>query len=100
MKRRKREPELLGDVVKRVIPGAAEAGKLERARRKWRATVGDRISSLTRVVSFRYGTLKVAVFSAPLLSELEFVRAELVEELAEGEDALVLKDLKFSLKEE
>lgn len=98
--KRVREPEAIGDILKRVL---AASGVLDRKKQDdlvlaWRDVVGPRIAEHTRVRSFRSGVLTVGVDSAPLRQELEvFQREELEKALRHRLSGAFVEKLRFTL---
>jgi hypothetical protein len=95
---RNREPETIGSILPRILPKKGTQKLLASARRKWRAVVGEPIASMTNVDSLEYGTLRINVASSALLSDLEFARTDIIAEMREGDDAITLKEVVFSLR--
>jgi len=96
-------PERLGDILGRAVVKPARRSRtlLERARRKWDATVGRAVAEHSRPRIFRRGLLTVEVDSSALLAKLSgFRRAGLVHELAGEPEPLGVRDIKFVLAEE
>ncbi|GAB4151642.1 MAG: hypothetical protein Kow00107_02310 [Planctomycetota bacterium] len=94
------EPELLRDILRRVIPRARSVNKLEKVRRKWREVVGADLALRTKVLSYRFGDLLVGVDSSSLMAELEFEKPGLAAALSEGDDPCVVRLITFRLLEE
>ncbi|MCA8958930.1 MAG: DUF721 domain-containing protein [Planctomycetes bacterium] len=71
-------------VGRNVAVGGAVEAEFERISEIWRVAVGDSIASVSRVLGFRQGVLRVSVSSSPVRSELEFARLDLIDALAES----------------
>ena len=95
---RRRDPEGIGDILKREVVPKRWRLEGERARRKWSAVVGPDIASRTVVVSFRRKVLRVQVDSSALLAELDGIyKKELISALAEGDDPVMVRTIGFQL---
>ncbi len=95
------EPEHIGKLLeqwmrrRRLLPGPAE----HRVGRALREIVGADVSKQVKVRSFRGGTLRVGVMSAPLREELGVYRlGEIKLALQERLPGLGLRDLRFEIE--
>ena len=65
----------------------------------WKTVAGDEVATKTRIKGIKRGVLQIAVFNAPLLSELvSFQQTELLEELQTRHPELKIRRLKFRLQ--
>ncbi|MDZ7814809.1 MAG: DUF721 domain-containing protein [Planctomycetota bacterium] len=93
---KRKGPEHISDILGRILPRQSEADYLARARKKWRAVLGERFASRTKVLSVGNGLLRVRVSSSALLADLDMRKDELLSKVREGEDAIALRAIVFT----
>jgi predicted nucleic acid-binding Zn ribbon protein len=96
---RRRAPRPLAAAVEAVTAGIAPGTTLSRVQGVWRATVGDVVAAESQPESERDGVVTVACSSSVWASELDLLRADLLERLngaldAAG-DAPAVRELRF-----
>ena len=95
------EPDGLGAVLSRLF-AARGYGRVQADRQLhkiWKDVAGESLCSLTRVLSYRNGTLQIAVANSALMSELaSFRKQELLEQIQSQYPSLKLRDIKFKLR--
>lgn len=80
-----KRPAPLADLMAAIFRGKPAEKRLEEGRiwLVWDAAVGRQIAAKARPVSFRDGTLTVAVVSAPWMQQLTFLKKGILEKLNE-----------------
>ena len=97
---RRRGPERIDSILARFLAqsGLLDGDKHQKIREAWQDVASDEVASLTKVLSFRGGTLTVGVESAPLYQELEtFQSEELLRGLRERLRGVHVERLRFRL---
>jgi predicted nucleic acid-binding Zn ribbon protein len=97
------EAERLGDILDRAVvkPARRRRSVIARVRRRWAAVVGAEEAAHSCPRSVRRGVLTVEVDSSGLLAELAgYRRVELMRGLAEGPDAVGVREIRFVLAKE
>lgn len=76
-------PRPVADLLTEALRGKPAERRLKEGRiwLLWDEAVGERIASLARPVSFRDGTLTVAVANAPWMQQLNFLKGGIIEKL-------------------
>jgi predicted nucleic acid-binding Zn ribbon protein len=90
-----KRPAALSDLMAAIFRGKPAEKRLEEGRiwLVWDAAVGAQISAKARPVSFRDGTLTVAVASAPWMQQLTFLKKGILEKLNERLGRELVRDL-------
>ncbi len=74
-------------------------GGLAEIRSLWHDVVGEELTTMTRVESFRNGVLRIAVTSAALKSELEtYYREDLIVSLRQAQPSSFIRAIEFILE--
>ncbi len=64
----------------------------------WSLAVGPQISKITQVAAFNRGILSVSVLSSPWLTELQFIKKDIIEKLQNTlPKKISVKDIRFQL---
>jgi predicted nucleic acid-binding Zn ribbon protein len=76
-------PLAVGDLLATVFSGTPTERRLSEGKiwLIWDSAVGEQIAAKARPVSFRDGTLTVAVVSAPWMQQLSFLKKHIVEQV-------------------
>lgn len=88
-------PRPVADLLAEALRGQPAERRLKEGRiwLVWDEAVGERIASLARPVSFRDGTLTVAVANAPWMQQLNFLKRGIVEKLNSLLGEAVVRDI-------
>ncbi|RNC72803.1 MAG: DUF721 domain-containing protein [Desulfuromonadales bacterium] len=88
-------PRTVGDLLAAAFKGKPAEKCLKEGRiwLLWDGTVGAQIASQAQPVRFRDGTLTVAVFSAPWMQQLNFLKARIVEQLNRQLGECLIKEI-------
>jgi predicted nucleic acid-binding Zn ribbon protein len=91
--------EAIGDILARLLQrlGLDKEVKGWRVMEDWPLLVGPRISSHTRCVGFRDGTLRVEVDGSAWRHELGFIERDLVYRINRHLGAELIRELRFVL---
>ena len=96
-----REPEKLSKTLSQLITlrGWARVGADQQLIDNWKQVAGEQVARNTRVIELKRGTLHIAVFTSPLLSELvSFHQKRLLKQMQSEHPHLKIKTLKFKLQ--
>ncbi len=90
-----KRPAPVADLMAAIFRGKPAEKRLEEGRiwLVWDAAVGRQIAAKARPVSFRDGTLTVAVVSAPWMQQLTFLKKGILEKLNERLGLEVVRDI-------
>ena len=90
-----KRPAPLSDLMAAIFRGKPAEKRLEEGRiwLVWDAAVGAQIAAKARPVSFRDGTLTVAVASAPWMQQLTFLKKGILEKLNERLGRELVRDI-------
>jgi predicted nucleic acid-binding Zn ribbon protein len=96
---RKDRPELVGDLLPKILERKGLAAKVEAASvvPEWETLVGPGIAAVTQPIRVTDGTLIVAVRSSPWLMELNMMKADLMRRLNAGKRRGRIENLVFIL---
>jgi hypothetical protein len=92
---KKREPEQIGDIIKRAIEqsGNQTIYNEQRLCYMWPDVVGPTINRYTTRRWVEHGTMHVVITSAPLKNELSFHKTALIEQLNKAAGVNVINNL-------
>ncbi|HEY6871423.1 MAG TPA: DUF721 domain-containing protein [Geobacteraceae bacterium] len=92
---RMKRPLPVSELMAPLFRGKPAEKRLEEGRiwLVWDAAVGEQIAAKARPVSFRDGTLTVAVVSAPWMQQLTFLKRDMVEKLNQRLGRELVRDI-------
>ena len=96
-----RVPHHVREVMSRHLSqrGYAQIQAVAELQRFWRSVVGPQWAHDSRPGTLRRGVLEVLVRNSTILQELSFRKRELLQQLAENEQGVEIKNLKFRIGE-
>lgn len=96
-----RVPRHVREVMSRHLSqrGYAQIQAVAELQRFWRSVVGPQWAQDSRPGTLRRGVLEVLVRNSTILQELTFRKRELLQQLAENEQGVEFKNLKFRIGE-
>lgn len=96
-----RVPRHVREVMSRHLSqrGYAQIQAVAELQRFWRSVVGPQWAQDSRPGTLRRGVLEVLVRNSTILQELSFRKRELLQQLAENEQGVEIKNLKFRIGE-
>ena len=91
------KPQLVGDLLARVLNRKGLGAKLEAASviPEWESLVGPQIAAVTRPQRVSEGVLFVGVASSPWMMELNLMKADLMRRVNAGKGAGRIKQIVF-----
>ena len=93
---RRKGPEHISDILGRILPKQSETNYLAKARKKWRAVVGERFAPRTKVISVGNGLMRVRVSSSALMADLDMRKEDLLSKVRDGEDGISVRAIVFT----
>jgi predicted nucleic acid-binding Zn ribbon protein len=95
--RRPQAPQLVGELVPRLLQRHGIAAKVEAASviPEWEELVGPGIAAVTRPVTVSDGRLVVAVATSPWMMELDLMKSQLMRRLNAGKRIGRIEELVF-----
>lgn len=95
-----KRPRRIGDLLSTVMArrGYSELEASSEREKAWKAVVGERMSSYSRIGMIRRGVVEVAVANSAALQELTFRKAELIREMSVALPDQKIHDMRFRVR--
>lgn len=95
-RRRKKEPENMGEAILQALEGSGLTDQARRVRisRAWKDAVGATLAKRTAPEAFSRGTLIVRTASAAWQNELTFLKARLIQQINDSLGQELVRDIK------